>query len=515
MDKHPTQIPPEAFFRWAVIAIVFVLILLGSLQEYLSGSKFILLALACMPFAIFLVNRLHVWYMAVFGVFYSWIYIPGFPTALSLFYLLALGIIPFLLVGKLLGVPRYRRSGWMAVSTIGYLVIVVITMNIRGFGLRSTGGSLWGGTLYIHIAVAALFYLLSNHVTLSERQWKTVVILFFSMAIFPIMAEWVFLLSKGAITLLYYFIKPEGSSARRNVAIIAGSGEGILRFQTSQYVTMFFVLSLALFPYKGRYRVPIAISFIVACLFAGLSGHRTTAIYILLFVPTVIFFRSRKIPVRLLLAYGIGLGILVILLAIVGPSLPLAAQRAVSWVPFANISVAAQRSAESTTVWRLELWKQLLEIVPEHFFIGRGLAFNPAHLWMIDFSRQRGIDWAIISHNYHSGPLSLLIDFGIVGLVSGSGIMIVGAWRHYRYLSAKWHSRLLQRFHQVILASFCVDVVRFFLIHGDAASSIAAFLVQVAMLEGFVRTDNVMQEEPVAGKVPDGKESLVTGGHIP
>jgi len=504
MDRRSSHTPPEVLSRWIVGALAFLAILLMTVQGFSTGNRMMLLGLAGVPGAILFINRLRVWYMAIFCVFYSWIYIPGLPTSLSVFHLLALGIIPFLFAGKLLGAPAYKRSGWVAASVIGFLVTVLVTMFVRGFGLRSTGSSLWGGAFYVHLIIALLFYLLSNQIILTEKQWRRVIFFFFSMAILPVVAEWVFLLSKGQVFALYYFIKPEGWSARSNVGIISGTKSGILRFQVSKYIAMLLPLSLAVFPFRGRSRILIAVSFLIACLFAGLSGHRSSVVYLLLFIPTVIFFRTRKFPFRLLLFYAIGLATVIGFLAVAGRMLPLSMQRTVSWVPFADISMEARHSAFVTTAWRFELWKQLLDLAPDHWLVGRGLTFDPSQLWMLTFSRQRDTDWAIISHNYHSGPLSLLIDFGGAGLICGSGIMIGGAFRHYRLLASHWNSAVLQRFHSVILASFCVDVFRFYLVVGDAVGSMVAFLVYLTILEGLFRADGIAVEEKT---VPDVAEA--------
>jgi hypothetical protein len=317
----------------------------------------------------------------------------------------------------------------------------------------------------------------------------------------PSLAEITFLLSRGQLAWFYQFIRPDGTSAIGNLHVML-RGEGVLRFQVSKYIAMLFVMCLALFPYRGKYKVWTALSFLVAFVFAGLSGHRTMVVYLFLLIPTVVLFTTRRFPTRLLLFYTLALVALFVLLALAGTKLPLAFQRAFSWVPFASISSAARESAMNTTNWRFEVWRQLLEYLPDYWLVGRGFAFESYDFYAAARMKQATIQWAITTHNYHSGPLSLLIDLGVFGLLAGTGLLLAAFVRHRRLLSAEWADESLARYHRVLFASFCVDVVRFYLIHGGAASSFVDFLVQLTLIEGIYRSNRHLLQERAGAPAP-------------
>jgi hypothetical protein len=99
------------------------------------------------------------------------------------------------------------------------------------------------------------------------------------------------------------------------------------------------------------------------------------------------------------------------------------------------------------------------------------------------------IDWAIITHNYHSGPLSLLIDLGVPGFVTGSLLAVGGLVKQWRRLSMPWVTPPLARLHAVLLASYAVELVRFFIIGGDASHVIVIFLVSQMLMDVIYRAN--------------------------
>jgi hypothetical protein len=172
-----------------------------------------------------------------------------------------------------------------------------------------------------------------------------------------------------------------------------------------------------------------------------------------------------------------------------GQNLPLSFQRSLSWVPFADISSLASRSASGTTAWRFDVWRQVWELLPKYWLIGRGFALQASDFYVLSYSREASIEWAVTTHNYHSGPLSMLIDLGIFGLLFGSGIMISGIVRHYRLITGDWASDALRRYHLVLLSCVCVETFRFYVVHGGAVFSVVHILLLLAIMDGMYLTD--------------------------
>jgi hypothetical protein len=463
--------------------------------------------MVAVPLGILLVNRLHIWFIMIVGLYHSWIYIPGLPRSFSVFHLAMAGIVPVLIAHRCLSRPEFRTSAFLKFAVIGYAAVVLMTMYVRGFGVRMLGGESWGGARYFHLLIGLAFYPVSDSIVLTRKQWRIAIILYFVAGLLPSLAECVYLLSGGSMYKLYYFVKAEGVSALGSLSALH-EGREMVRFQTSKYVALLFVLAISLYPFRGKYRVIIIGSAVLAFAFAGLSGHRSTVVYLLLLIPAVMYFSSRRVPVGILGAYAGLLLVALVYLRFAGTTLPMASQRAFSVMPFARISSDARLSAEATTQWRIDLWRQLLRYVPRYWLIGRGFAFDPGVIGSTGGRIGHTVEYAIATHNYHSGPLSLLIDFGVFGFVFASAIIAGGAVHHVRLLSARWNDPGLSRMHRVILASYCVNVFRFYCIHGDAAGSMIAFLLQLAMLNGFYMTDLAVGREEAGAQDEPGLPPL-------
>src|SRR6185295_960913 len=107
-----------------------------------------------------------------------------------------------------------------------------------------------------------------------------------------------------------------------------------------------------------------------------LSGFRSAIL-----IPVVIVFIQFVAEGLHKTKYAIGLAgfaaACAIFLAAFSESLPLAAQRAISFLPVRVDPVAAM-DAQSSLAWRLEMWKAVVREVPEHLWFGKGYAIDPA-----------------------------------------------------------------------------------------------------------------------------------------
>ncbi len=490
---NAAQLPP-ALIRWIIGCVGTIAICYLTAAGLTRGRAAPLLATVAIPLGIVFVARLDLWLIALAGLFYSWVYIPGFPNSLSLYFVAMALCVPVLLAHNCARPVQHRASAFLKAAVAMYLGVVLMTIYYRGFGVRMLGSDTWGGAGYIHLIVALSFFLVSDPIQLSKKQWRWALVLFFLGGLIPSAAELVFVFTEGRVWFLYAFIRPEGSSAVQSLNIMRG-GEGVLRFQVSKFISMIFVLMLCLYPFRRPYRWRIVLSLVIAAVFIGLSGHRSATIYLLLLVPMVMYFSASRFLGRLLVSYAVALVALVVVMHFAGQKLPMAMQRALSWVPYASISYEARASAASTLTWRLELWKRLTEQVPDYWIIGKGFAFRGADMRFRIHTFRDTVEWAITTHNYHNGPLSMLLDLGVLGLLSGSAFMVGVVVRHVRLLKATWHDLDLHRYHLVLLASLCVDIIRFYTIHGDASASMVAFTFQVVMLEAIRRTDQQLAAE--------------------
>ena len=79
----------------------------------------------------------------------------------------------------------------------------------------------------------------------------------------------------------------------------------------------------------------------------------------------------------------------------------------------------------------------------------------------------------MVAGDYHNGPLSIVIPFGIWGLI-GFGWFLVAASR-FLYHNYRFGDPALQRINTLLLAVFLAKIVFFFLIFGALYSDLYAF----------------------------------------
>ena len=109
------------------------------------------------------------------------------------------------------------------------------------------------------------------------------------------------------------------------------------------------------------------------------------------------------------------------LLVPLAPHLPYTFQRSLAFLPL-NIRPDVRMDAEASTQWRLDMWSALLPEVPKYLLLGKGYSFSQE-----TFNESMGngatfqhtIDASqnplALSSDFHSGPLSVVIPFGIWG----------------------------------------------------------------------------------------------------
>ena len=105
-------------------------------------------------------------------------------------------------------------------------------------------------------------------------------------------------------------------------------------------------------------------------------------------------------------------------------------------------------------------------------------------------------DFAIITGDYHSGPLSIAIPLGIWGVLAFTLINIFGM--RMLYLQFKNGDPDLYLFNQGMLALFSARIVYFWLFFGAVASDLATFAGILGLslaLNGAPRTQPWVAEE--------------------
>ena len=213
-----------------------------------------------------------------------------------------------------------------------------------------------------------------------------------------------------------------------------------------------------------------------------ISGFRTSVILFLLIFACVFYFeglyRTSLLPILASVALIAGMLVLPRM-----ENMPIMVQRAVSFLPVVRIDPVAREGAQGSTDWRVEMWKEALPQVPKYLIKGKGYVIDPSDLFMAEVATFRGFGiqaaGALVAGDYHNGPLSVLIPFGIFGLVAFMWLIVASLrllYFHYRFGDPALH-----RINTFLLAAFVAKTLAFLVIFGGFSSDLYGFLGLVGL----------------------------------
>ncbi len=417
--------------------------------------------------------------------------LPGQPQLWLLMSFVAAG---FALMQRAL----YKESQFMHAVSITLpllflgLVVIGTAMLTGGLGMRSMGSGSAGGKRYLMIvgAIVGYFAITSRQIP-RHRVWVYIG-LFFLGGLTNLMADAYPFVPVNFQFLFWIF------PVQKNAMAVAGSdfvGNVIGRYfgVTIGCLAICFYLMARTglrTMLEGRKVWHLAL-FLIAAVTSLLGGYRSS--FILLGITFFFMFyleglmRSRYLPMFA--------AIIVLLSAAVipfGDKLPMAMQRAISVLPWVEVSPVARFDAKASTEWRLAIWNELIPQVPQYFFLGKGygIAVNDMTLTreLAQTSNIKSAEMASLAGDYHNGPLSVLIPFGLWGAV-GFLWFLFAAWRglldNYRYGDSE-----LRNVNALLLALFCARTLLFFTVFGGFYGDMMHFAGLVALsisLNGGIR----------------------------
>jgi hypothetical protein len=183
---------------------------------------------------------------------------------------------------------------------------------------------------------------------------------------------------------------------------------------------------------------------------------------------------------------------LALVLAPFANKLPASIQRTVSFLPVANVDLDVRANAEASSQWRLDMWSLLLPQIPHYFWVGKGFESNTREFVTAVNMQERGLansaDSAMMSGDYHNGPLSVIIPFGIWGVIAWLWFLVVAL--RALYLNHRHSTPGLQTINTFLLAFFIARIVLFCFVFGGFHGDVALFVGVVGLsisLNGGVR----------------------------
>jgi hypothetical protein len=155
------------------------------------------------------------------------------------------------------------------------------------------------------------------------------------------------------------------------------------------------------------------------------------------------------------------------------PRLPLPIQRSLAVLPFVQIDPVAKISAQVSSEWRLQMWREVVPQIPQYLLIGKGYTFSATELAQIRM-RDVGQESVELVGSYHNGPLSVILPFGIFGVIAFVWFIVAGIrvlYDNYQFGDPAYH-----RINTFLFAAFVVRAIFFFAVFGGIDADLPAFL---------------------------------------
>jgi len=158
--------------------------------------------------------------------------------------------------------------------------------------------------------------------------------------------------------------------------------------------------------------------------------------------------------------------------------LPYTFQRALSFLPY-KVSNAARLDAQTSWLWRVNMWQALLPQIPQYLLLGKGYVISP-----LDYDFVMGPEASVhsafaqndplaLAEDFHSGPLSVVIPFGIWGCLAFLWFLAAGTWVLYR--NYHYGDPALQRVNTFLLAAFVGETIFFIFGYGGLSGDMMKF----------------------------------------
>ena len=398
-------------------------------------------------------------------------FIKGRPAFWLVMVTLSLGI--SVLERAMSSQKRFIRVPQITWPLICMLGVVFFTAKLTGgIGLRAFGSEVYGGRKYIWLIIGTLSYFALTAQRIPPERANLYVALFLLGGVTYFVGD-LYPVTPSFLHFIFWMFRPTssfsdvfmvGMTRLSGVSAAAGS---VVYWLMARYGLRGIFLSSKLWR---------PVLFVMASMMIFLGGYRLNLI-LYLFMFGLMFFLEGLHRTRMLLVFMMA-GVLVAGTIIpLAPHLPFTFQRSLAFLPL-NLSVEAKESAKASSAWRINMWKSLLSQVPSHLLLGKGYAIS-----MEDFEFM-GTDTAFhsvnesqqglaLSGDYHNGPLSVVLPFGIWGVIAILWLMFAGS--RVMYDNFRHGDESLRTINTYLWAYYLFSTLRFMFVFGGLNNDIFVF----------------------------------------
>jgi O-antigen ligase/polysaccharide polymerase Wzy-like membrane protein len=405
---------------------------------------------------------------------------------------------------------RFQQVPSVTWTLLALALVVIITAKMTGgIGLRAFGSRVYGGKKLILLLGAILGYFALSSQAIPIEKGQRYGKMYFLSAMTAVISNLIYL-GGPSLWFLFMFFPVDNAMAQVLDDFVLSPAD--TRFDRMPGVA---VAGSAAFNYMlVRYgvqgildlRKPWRLLLCLGLLTLSLLGGFRSVLIMFILVLVIQFYCEGLHRTRLFMVVGLTFLVGSALLVPFASKLPLSMQRSLSVLPL-DIDPAARADAQGSLEWRLEMWRMLLDEVPHYLWLGKGYAINPTDIYLMDQAVRHGLagafEGAMVSGDYHSGPLSILVPFGVFGVVTFIAFLIAAG--RVLILNYRYGDPRIKNINTFILSYFSAKVVFYFLCFG-------AFNVDMAAFAGLVGL-SVALNRGVA-KRPEETKSVAAGAAV-
>lgn len=386
------------------------------------------------------------------------------------------------------------------------LIVMAVTARLTGgFG----GGEMWGQKRYFTAFAAILgFFAMTAQVIPKDRR-MLYACLFFGAGITHVVQDLLFLAGPS----FYFLFSIFGTDV---VASQAFSTDELVRFAGfavgGQAACLLMLMQYGirgLCDFAKWWRLGV---FFFCFGFSLLGGFRSVIVVDALVILAVFFYEGLF---RTRYAFILLLATTLLLSLVVGFAnrLPLSIQRTLSVLPI-DLDPRAERDAAGTSDWRWQIWKVMYPQIPRYLLLGKGYAYSGTDAYLMTEATLRGLapsyETIFISGAYHSGPLTLIIPFGIFGVLAFAWFCVSGF--RILYLNYRFGDPAIKKVNVFLVSYFSAYLVFFLSVYGQFDQDLYIFTGLVGFsiaLNGGVAKRKPITNSSIGSDVEDDRALVI------
>jgi len=450
----------------------------------------------------------HVLLIVSWNAYMNAFFLPGRPY---IWMLAAAASCFFILLTRTLNRGRMASLHEMSITlpllTIG-LVAYVVAQFTGGIGSQALGSEVYGGKRYFFLFAAIFGYFAISNIPIPAERRQLMGGLFFLSSITAVASNIAYMLGENFYWLFLLF-PVEWALPQAASDYVVGGFERIGGLAPASVALVAYMLIrygvAGTFNIRYPWRMVVLVGAIVVGMF---SGFRATLLQALLLFGLQ-FFAEGLHKTRHLLVLILSVTLVCAVVFPFANRLPLAVQRCLTLLPL-DLDRTAIDAARGSTDWRLEMWRVVMPDVPKYLLVPKGFAIDPKDLYFsqqnISVRSSSPFEASLVAGDYHNGPLTLVIPFGIWGVLAFVWFCIASLrllWHNYRY-----GEESIKNINTFMLVAFTAKLIYFNFIFGAYYLDLAYFTgivgLSVSMNRGMARP----AEAPALVHVPIRQRSL-------